>query len=204
MNRLAGYAFKISLKLRHNPARFLFRDFFFNLSNPYDAGELQFARRPWTGDVWDIGASVGKFTGVLAQANPDHRVFAFEPNLNSIYFLAYRTSRFKNVVIVPAALTLDGKPMTTSYNPDFSAPPTGPQAMTLSLAEALQKFGKPSFIKMDIEGAEFRLFREQASALKGVHLLVEWHTMLLDDPIPALPYWKVTRVDDTHTYLEPI
>ena len=203
MNRIAGNVFKLSLKLRHNPARILFRDFFFRLSNPYDEAELKLAVRSWAGDVWDLGASVGKFTPILAKANPEHRVFAFEPNLNSLYFLAYRTSRFKNVVIVPAALTLDGAPMETSYDPDFSGKPTGPMGMTLALSEALQKFGKPRFIKMDIEGAEYRLFREQAELLKGVHILVEWHPGIVKDPMPPLPFWKVNQVDVTHTYLDP-
>jgi FkbM family methyltransferase len=201
---LAGNLFKLSLKIRRHPSRFLFRDFFFRLSNPYDDAELKLVRQPWGGDIWDLGASVGKFTPILAETNPHCRVFAFEPNLNSVYFLAYRTSRYQNVVIVPAALTLDGAPMQTSYDPDFSGRPTGPLGMTLSLKEALQKFGKPKFIKMDIEGAEYRLFREQGELLKGVHLLVEWHPGLVNEPMPPLPFWKVTQADVTHTYLEPI
>src|SRR5258705_5195102 len=203
MNRLAGYAFKLSLKLRHNPARLLFRDFFFRLTNPYDPAEWELVTRSWNGDVWDLGASVGKFTPILARANPNHRVFAFEPNLNSLYYLGYRTASFKNVIIVAAALTNDGEPIPASYDPDFMKKATGPRIVSFGLKEALTKFGKPAFIKMDIDCEEYTSFKKNPELLKDVHVLVEWHPTLVDAPIPPLNYWKVSQADVTHTYLQP-
>jgi FkbM family methyltransferase len=201
---LAGYLFKLSLKLRHNPFRFLFRDVFVNLSGTCDPPELEFMQREWPGDIWDLGASVGKFTTLLAASNPRRTVYAFEPNLNSLYYLAYRTARFPNVVIVACALTRDGATLPGTYDPDFTAPATGPRVVSLSLREALQKFGRPAFIKMDIEGGEFELFRQDAELLRGVHLWVEWHPGIVNQPRPPLNYWKVSQADSTHTYLEPL
>ena len=55
--------------------------------------------------IWDVGASVGKLTTIMAKSSPEATIHAFEPNLNSLYFLAYRTASYKNVIIVPCALT---------------------------------------------------------------------------------------------------
>ena len=52
---------------------------------------------------------------MMAEANPNQPIFAFEPNLNSLYYLGYRTAQYPNVTIVPAALSIDGKAIRTSY-----------------------------------------------------------------------------------------
>jgi FkbM family methyltransferase len=205
---LLGPIYKLSHKLRSNPARFLFTDFFFNYVGRENDAETELMRKDWKGtegsSIWDIGASLGKFTTLMAQANPTSRVYAFEPNLNSLYYLAHRTANFRNVTIVPCAVTADGRPIKGSYNPDFTAPPTGPMVPTFSIQEAVAKFGKPLFIKMDVEGEEFNIFREEPECLRGVHLLVEWHTCYVKEAIPKLRNWKVTDFTPGHTYLEPI
>ena len=148
----------------------------------------------WDGPVWDVGASLGRQAYRVAR---NHKVYAFEPNLNSLQFLGYNLQDCSDVVIVPCALTLDGRPMKGSYHPDFLAPPTGPQVATLSLAEALQKFGRPGVIKLDIEGGEYELIKSEL--LIGLTLLIEWH-----GEVPReLPHWTIQIIDPTHTLLRP-
>jgi len=200
---------RFSWMARRNPVRFLFNDSAFNaITGNDDDVEAQFLKRRWvqngSGKIWDVGASLGKYTCDIARANPNCRVYAFEPNFNSLYFLAYRTARFSNVEIVPSALTADGRDFKGTYDPNFTVEPTGPLMPTFSLPEAIAKFGKPDFIKLDVEGEEYRIFREHAELLRGVHVFVEWHTYYVKDPIPPLKHWRVTDVCPGHTYLEPI
>lgn len=203
-----GVLLKTSWMLRRNPARFLFSDGNFERVTGGEQEEVEFLRRRWlangNGTIWDVGASLGKYTCDMARANPNCKVLAFEPNLNALYFLAHRAARLPNIEIVPCALTADGRDMMGSYEPNFTAAATGPLVPTFSVAEALAKFGKPTFIKLDVEGEEFRIFREHAGLLRGVHLLVEWHTYYVKDPIPPLEHWRVNEVFSGHTYLEPL
>src|SRR5688572_15381260 len=205
---LLGPIYRLSHKLRSNPARHLFTDFFFDLVGREKDAETELMRKNWKGgagsSIWDIGASLGKFTTLLAQSNPESRIYAFEPNLNSVYFLAHRTAKFSNVTIVPCAVTADGREMKGSYNPDFTAAATGPNVPTLSIEEAVQKFGKPLFIKMDVEGEEFRIFNPEPECLRGVHILVEWHTGIVKRPVPDLRNWVSSDFTLGHTYLRPI
>jgi FkbM family methyltransferase len=148
----------------------------------------------WAGPVWDVGAALGKLTVEVAKR---HKVFAFEPNLNVLYYLGCNLGDDPNVTLVPCALTLDGAPMKGSTEPDFLAPPTGPRVATLSVEEALAKFGRPGVIKIDIEGGEYDLIR--CPALRGIPMLIEWH-----GPIPPeFEHWTAKALDPTHSLLTP-
>lgn len=148
----------------------------------------------WNGPVWDVGAYVGRHAYRVSQ---HHQVYAFEPNLNALQFLGYNLKDCPNVVIVACALTLDGKPMLGSVDPDFLKPPTGPKVATLSIAEALQKFGRPGVIKIDIEGGEYELLKSEL--LRGIPLLIEWHREIPQQ----LPHWNLKTIDPTHSLLTP-
>ena len=200
---------QLSFWSRHNPTRYLFSEKILKTRGLRVDQELQYFERNWGGPVWDVGASVGKYTTVLARSNPLNTVFAFEPNLNSLYYLGYRSAKFHNVVIVPTALTLDGSHFETSYDPNFFAKPTGPRSSSLSLEEAIRKFGKPAFAKFDVEGGEYILFDKDLEALKGCHLLIEWHKYKFQRPIPEMRYWKARDVVPDNgiqvtRYYEPI
>jgi FkbM family methyltransferase len=148
----------------------------------------------WDGPVWDVGANVGNLAYQAAQR---HQVFAFEPNLNLVYYLAYKLKDCPRATIVPCAMTPDGKPMQCSINPDFTKPNNGPQAATLSVEDALKKFGRPGVIKLDIEGGEYEIIK--SPLLTGLTLLVEWHR-----GVPAsLDRWQIKALDATHTLLTP-
>lgn len=192
---------KMSFALRGNPARFLYSDALLNLF--CDPAEIGYFDKEWGPIIWDVGASVGKYTVRLARSNPNATIFAFEPNLNSLYYLAYRTASYSNVVIVPNALTLDGMPIGGSYSPDFNAPPTGPNLDTISVDDAIRKFGAPQFVKMDVEGAEYDLLTQDSSPLFSSTVLASWHFGNNERGIPDLPAWDVEQVKPDITLLTP-
>lgn len=195
------FCMKISYVLRGNPMRFLYTDAL--LGRFSDSRELEYFGRKWGNVIWDVGASVGKYTVKLAESNPDATIIAFEPNLNSLYYLAYRTARYPNVVIVPCAMTAEGQPMKGTYSPDFGADPTGPLVDTISVDEAVRKFGMPSFVKMDIEGGEYSLLDVESSPLFESTMLVAWHPGKEKRPMPKLAPWNVEQVTSDMTLLTP-
>ncbi|HSH93223.1 MAG TPA: FkbM family methyltransferase [Roseimicrobium sp.] len=148
----------------------------------------------WNGPVWDVGASFGRHAYRVSRF---HKIFAFEPNLNSLHFLGYNLKGCPNATIVPCALTVDGKPMMGTCHPDFLAPPTGPHVATLSVSEALQKFGRPGVIKIDIEGGEYEMLK--CPELIGIPLLIEWHNGVPKE----LPHWTLQTIDESHSLLLP-
>jgi FkbM family methyltransferase len=206
------FLFYFSHFLRHHPFRFLIRGKRFGFFTPSEPAEEELCRRSWPGPVWDVGASLGKYTPMIAEANPNQPVYAFEPNLNSLYYLGYRTAQYPNVTIVPAPLTVDTNSIRATYDPNFHNPPTGPQGIAFTVAEAIRWFGVPAFIKLDCEGLEYEILERCAELLQHTTLLVEWHPEYPPGKVnpaaskfkPNLSYWRVTQVTPNHTLLEPI
>jgi FkbM family methyltransferase len=204
MDAINKFAMWLNFFIRRHPSRLLYTD---RLLGKYlDENEAPFLVKNWGGGIiWDVGASVGKYTNILATHNPNATIYAFEPNLNSMYYLAYRTAGHANVVIVPNALTVDGQPMKGTHDPDFNASPTGPLVATVSLKEALAKYGPPKFVKMDIEGGEFQIFGDEvAEGLRRATILVSWHPQLTGKPVPEVKGWKNDRLADEITLLSPL
>jgi FkbM family methyltransferase len=201
INRLVIW---LNFSVRRHPSRWLYTDRF--LGKFMDEKETPFFVRDWGRVViWDVGASIGKYTTILAKHSPNATICAFEPNLNSLYYLAYRTANCPNVVIVPNALTVDGSPMKGTYNPDFNAALTGPQVATISIKEAISKQGVPAFIKMDIEGGEFLIFESaEAEYLRPATILVSWHPQQAGKPVPEVKGWKNSRLGNNMSLLSPL
>jgi FkbM family methyltransferase len=203
MQWLGKLAMTMNYSIRRHPSRFLYRDSV--LSRFVDETEIAYFRKDWgKGVIWDVGASVGKYTTMLAKSNPNATIYAFEPNLNSLYYLANRTESYPNVVIVPNALTPNGGTIMGTHDPDFNSKPTGPRVSTISLKEAVTKFGAPTFLKMDIEGAEFEVLKGDLSPLHKSTLLVSWHSQFTGKPVPEVPGWKNTHLSADITLLEPL
>jgi len=198
------FLFYFSHYLRHHPFRFLIRGKLFGFFTPTEPVEEELCRRSWPGPVWDVGASLGKYTPMMAEANPDKQVYAFEPNLNSLYYLGYRTAKYPNVNIVPAPLMADTRSVRVSYDPNFHKPPSGPQGIAFSVPEAIRWFGVPAFIKLDCEGQEKKILEQCGEELSHTTLLVEWHPWEWNYEFPPMPYWKVTKVTGSHSLLEPL
>ena|SRR5579862_191608 len=206
------FLFYMSHYLRHHPFRFLIRGRMSSFFSPTEAGEEELCRRAWPGPIWDVGASLGKYTPMMAEANPKQPIFAFEPNLNSLYYLGYRTAKYPNITIVPAPLTVDVTSMRVTYDPNFHVAATGPQGIAFTVAEAIRWFGVPAFIKLDCEGLEYEMLEKCADLLQHSTVLVEWH---LEYPEgvpnpgatkykPNFSYWKVSQPTPNHTLLEPL
>lgn len=204
MRFITTFAYRLNLFIRKNPARFLFTDAM--LGNYLDEPEAEFfGQNRGKVVIWDVGASIGKISTIMAKNSPEATIFAFEPNLNSLYFLAHRTAKYPNVVIVPCALTTDGQTLSGTYDPDFNAPATGPRVTSISIAEAITKSGVPQFIKMDIEGAEFGFFESrEAEQLHRSTILVSWHPLLAKKPIPTVKGWNNKVIDHHLTLLTPL
>jgi FkbM family methyltransferase len=203
MGALSNFAMWVNYTIRRHPSRLLYTD---RLLGKYmDEMERPFFVRDWgKAVIWDVGASVGKYTTILATHSPNATVCAFEPNLNSVYYLGYRTAKYSNVIIVPNALTVDGKAMKGTHDPNFNAVPTGPLIATISLKEALAKLGAPVFVKMDIEGGEYQIFEsEDAASIRHATILVSWHPQLTGKPVPEVKGWKNERLAPDMSLLSP-
>lgn len=148
----------------------------------------------WQGPVWDVGGFMGNLAYAVAQR---HQVIVFEPNLCNLYYLGYKLKDTPNVTVVPCALTLEGQPWTASIEPDFTKPSVGPRTITMSVEEALKKFGRPGLIKLDIEGGEYEVLK--SPALIGLTLLVEWHRGVPKE----LEHWNLKTLDAVHSLLTP-
>ena len=198
------FLFYLSHKIRNHPFRFLIRGDRFRFFSPTDPDEEALCRKSWPGPIWDVGASLGKYTPMMAEANPNQPIFAFEPNLNSLYYLGYRTAQYPNVTIVPGALSIDGKAIRTSYDANFHKPPTGPMGITFSVAEAIARFGRPAFIKLDVEGLEYEMMEACGELLRYTTLVVEWHWYTWERERPKMPFWRETEAGRCHTLLTPL
>lgn len=201
---ITRFIMNLSFLARQNPLRVLFSDRFMGMFDILDPAEMTVFNRRWSGPVWDFGASVGKYSKILAQNSPDQTVYCFEPNLNSLYYLAYRTAKLPNIVIVPVAVTSTGGIIKGSYHPDFGRAPTGPSVPTLSIAEAAVKFGRPAFVKIDIEGEEYNLLKDEPVELRQSCMLVEWHPVNGQLNIPKLQHWKARHIKDYIVFYEPL
>jgi len=150
--------------------------------------------KPKTGDlVFDVGANAGFTTCMLSRmVGPEGRVIAFEPDRNNLMYLEnnLRDQRISNVTTVPGAI--DAKTGIAYFNADGTMGAglveysvygnTGSHVAveTLSLQDACSRFGKPSFIKMDIEGAEINVIEAASDFLKhqSIHLAFDsYHRM---------------------------
>lgn len=145
--------------------------------------------KPALGDtVYDVGAHCGvsalelsKLVGSLG------RVVCFEPDQVSFEMLLRNTDRhsLSNVICVPMAVA--GRTGTAQFQMEGA---TGSalarhssrgscraeiEVATISLADAFDRWGQPSFIKMDIEGSEVEVLDESRALLRraAVHFVLD-------------------------------
>ena len=119
--------------------------------------------------AYDVGANTGFYTLALSKlVGPSGRVFAFEPEATNVHFLRrhIKLNGLTNVTIVQAAVSSE-----IGMVPFEGSGATGGvsrQSSYLVPSISLDEFNapSPSFIKMDIEGAELL-------ALRGAKRLLE-------------------------------
>jgi FkbM family methyltransferase len=124
--------------------------------------------------IFDIGGNWGLFTDKCIQQYPDAKVIIVEANENLYFNLSEKYSNNKNVVVINYLLSdsvgdykdfyiCDADQISTAsidwinksrFSNDFSwHPPT--QVKTITLDSLIKIFGKPTLIKVDVEGYEF-------------------------------------------------
>jgi len=145
---------------------------------------------PKPGDVvWDVGAHAGATTYFLSQmVGPEGRVYAFEPDdLNYEYLLRnIELHQLQNVSAIKKALA--GSTGTADFNMDgtmsaglseflvYSDKQLFKKVPIMSLPDACNEFGEtPSYIKMDIEGAEVAVVEGARDFLRSnrIHFAIE-------------------------------
>ena len=153
--------------------------------------------------VIDLGANIGYYTCLLAKlVGKDGKVFAFEPDPRNLKLLEknIKVNEYNNVVIVDKAVS-DVNDMCTLYCSEktFGAStifesektktkncfPIKSETVSLdSYFEKLNLHNKIDFIKIDIEGAEFKAFNGMKKILQlnsDLKIFTEITPLLLDN-----------------------
>jgi FkbM family methyltransferase len=148
------------------------------------------AYSPRAGDVvWDAGANAGTTAYSLAKmVGVEGRVYAFEPDDTNYAFLLRNMEMHQIANVVPVKAALSGKTGTARFCMDgticagltetvwFTAAKRNVEVETLSLEDACARFGSvPTYVKMDIEGAELDVIRAAQGFLRGhaIHFAIE-------------------------------
>jgi len=154
-------------------------------------------------NVIDLGANIGYFTLILAKlVGPTGKVFAFEPDPRNLALLKKNVeyNNYKNVIIVPKAVsnvndkcTLYTGQKTFGQNKIYKPKNTKIQKFipidseTVRLDDFFRTNGlldKISFIKMDVEGAEFLALSGMKEILKlnkNIKIFTEAEISYLED-----------------------
>ena len=154
-------------------------------------------------NVIDLGANIGYFTLILAKlVGPTGKVFAFEPDPRNLALLKKNVeyNNYKNVIIVPKAVsnvndkcTLYTGQKTFGQNKIYKPKKTKTQKFipidseTVRLDDFFKTNGlldKISFIKMDVEGAEFLALSGMKEILKlnkNIKIFTEAEISYLED-----------------------
>jgi FkbM family methyltransferase len=145
--------------------------------------------RPQPGDViWDIGAHAGATAYFFAQmVGPAGRVYAFEPDDHTHSYLLRNIELHKLQNVIPVKKALAESTGTARFSmdgtlgaglADFTQCADRQKVRTvetLSFADACSEFETPSFVKMDVEGAEISVIAGALPFLKEtpIHFAIE-------------------------------
>ncbi len=134
--------------------------------------------------VYDVGANAGFFTLLASKlAGPGGAVYAFEPLPRNLEFIRAHIARngVRNVHVMPVAVSdRNGTArFTAADNPAMGGLSSegGIEVETTTLDALRATLPAPSFIKMDIEGAEIAALTGAASVLRddGPVILLSAH-----------------------------
>lgn len=160
------------------------------------------------GNVWDVGCNVGVFS--LYAASIGNTVTAFDISPKAIALV--KRSAARNGIklnIVPRAFAVRTFQYVPPANADTRNRPdekgAGPMETSITFKEAEQQFGRPAFIKLDIEYAEVEFlqsaeFKEWIKVNK-IPILIELHEAGYWDLVwPDVPSIRFT---DCHVLFNP-
>lgn len=145
--------------------------------------------------MWDVGANVGYFS--IYAAKRGLKVLAFEPDqitANVINKNIYLNNLSGKVLSVPVALNdetkisffnmLDFLPANAyntfdrnydewgkKFDPDFMQGAIGMRGDDILLDDRISEFSKPNFVKIDVDGNEFKVIKGMKSVLSSARYL---------------------------------
>jgi FkbM family methyltransferase len=145
---------------------------------------------PQPGDVvWDAGAHAGATAYFLAQmVGPTGKVYAFEPDQTNYSYLIRNIELHNLRNVIPVKQALAGSTGTAEFYMDgtmgaglsdfvvYSEKAKFQKVDTISFEDACKEFGEvPSYVKMDIEGAEVVTIESSQEFLKThpIHFAIE-------------------------------
>jgi FkbM family methyltransferase len=177
---------------------------------------------PECSTIVDLGANIGLASLYLASAYPSVRIFAIEPNRDNFELLKTNLKDLiqeQRCVAMQAAvwsarkaLTVDPEWLPDTYNayrlleqPSRQGAVDQVQGVTMEDILAASKFPQVDLLKIDIEGAEVELFRNDLGWLERVRAIaIEFHGRSRDesrfDEILTAQGFKVCE-EDSHTVL---
>jgi FkbM family methyltransferase len=154
------------------------------------------------GPVWDVGCNVGVFS--LYAASQGNQVTAFDISPKAIALLNRSAERNQlNVATVGRAFgvtTFKYSPPTDADTRNKPGAAGADSETSMTYLEAEAQFGRPDFIKMDIEGAEISFLKSEEFRTwiktNRIALLMELHEKGFWDILwPDVPH---TRFDEAH------
>lgn len=139
--------------------------------------------------IFDVGANIGDMTNIFK--NNAKKVVAFEPNPQLSNQLRYRFN-MDDVVIDPRGIsddigiknfnisaahtisTLSDDWVTNSRFSDLNAWDLVLEIETITLDKAIDEYGVPDYIKIDIEGYEYEVLTSFTKLLNHTIISFEW------------------------------
>jgi FkbM family methyltransferase len=163
---------------------------------------------PAAGDVvWDVGAHAGVTTFFLSHlVGQTGRVFAWEPDDFNYECLLRNIAEHRLTNVIPIKKALDRETGSAQFQMDctmsagirdylyYADGKLARTVQTMSLPDAVAEYGAPSFIKMDIEGAELAVVAGAIDFLRThpVRWAIETNH-IIDGALTYLPIERLFR-----------
>jgi FkbM family methyltransferase len=141
--------------------------------------------------VFDIGANVGQTTDEFLEGYD--KIICFEPNPNLITLLKTKFNGNSKVIIEELALSdkneiktfnISNADVLSTFSDDWMFNSrftnntynwnTKIDVKTITLDEVIDKYGIPYFIKVDVEGYEYEVFKGLSKLLNNTYFAFEW------------------------------
>lgn len=150
--------------------------------------ETPFPTNPQT--IVDAGANIGLATLYYAQEYPEAKIISIEPEHSNFQLLKRNCASLPNVTLIEGALwdketslaIQDAKAEKWGFSvAESSATPSteSPEIKAVTIPSLLSKFDRPriDILKLDIEGAEYMLFKNNAESWLGAveQIVIELH-----------------------------
>jgi FkbM family methyltransferase len=162
------------------------------------------------GNIWDVGCNVGIFS--LYAASLGNRVVAFDISPKATRLLE-KSAKRNRLTVTPIARAFSVEPF--KYTPPEDADTrnrpgatsgTGATETSMTFLEAEAQFGRPNFIKLDIEHAETEFLKSDK-----FRAWIKEHKIILLMELHAKEYWNMVwpevpycEADPGHVLFNPL